>query len=176
MTGRFSDGRGGFFETASDAPKLLLRSQDATDGVVPSGWSAAAAALLTMGALTGDDQYRSAAEAALAALLPRARRNARFLGWAWAGIAAWLAGPVQVAVILPADRPTGALDPLHLTALHATSPGAVVAVGQEGVASAVPLLSDRPTLRGAPTAYPCRGFVCDLPMSDPADLAAWLRH
>ena len=96
-----------------------------------------------------------------------------------------LAGPVQVAVVLPA----GAEDPgaapgcaaaavLHRSALHrialgSTSPGLVVAVGEEG-RSVVPLLADRPAIGGRPTAYPCRGFVCDLPVTDPDALRAAL--
>jgi len=38
----------------------------------------------------------------------------------------------------------------------------------------VPLLADRALLGGAPTAYVCRGFVCDRPVTDPADLRALL--
>ena len=29
----------------------------------------------------------------------------------------------------------------------------------------VPLLADRPLIDGAPTAYVCRGFVCDRPVT-----------
>jgi len=39
----------------------------------------------------------------------------------------------------------------------------------------VPLLADRP-LRNGSTAYVCRGFVCDAPVSTEADLAAKLRR
>ena len=37
-----------------------------------------------------------------------------------------------------------------------------------------PLLADRPLVDGRPTAYVCRGFVCDRPTTDPAELAALL--
>jgi uncharacterized protein YyaL (SSP411 family) len=36
------------------------------------------------------------------------------------------------------------------------------------------LLADRPLRDGRPTAYVCRGFVCRLPVTDPAALAAQL--
>ncbi len=55
---RFTDGAGGFFDTASDAPRLVRRPRDPSDGVTPSGASAAAHALLTLGALTGDSGLR----------------------------------------------------------------------------------------------------------------------
>jgi acetyl-CoA carboxylase beta subunit len=36
-----------------------------------------------------------------------------------------------------------------------------------------PLVADRPLVGGVSAAYPCRGMVCDLPLTDPAALAAW---
>ncbi|MHB1489897.1 MAG: hypothetical protein ACYCTH_05300, partial [Cellulomonas sp.] len=38
----------------------------------------------------------------------------------------------------------------------------------------VPLLDERPMIGGRPTAYVCRGFMCDRPTTDPAELAASL--
>jgi uncharacterized protein len=51
-----------------------------------------------------------------------------------------------------------------------------VAGAPEGAASAagLPLLSERGTVGGAPTAYVCRNYVCQLPVTDPADLARQL--
>ncbi len=171
---RFPDGRGGFFDTANDAPALVRRPQDPGDGVAPSGWSSAANVLITFGALTGEDRYRAAADGSLAVLLPLARSNPRFLGWAWAAVAAAVAGPVQVAIVRPAGATGDGLVPLHLAALRSTSPGLVVATAREGQ-STVPLLADRPANGGRVTAYPCRGFVCDLPVTDVEALEEALR-
>ena len=38
----------------------------------------------------------------------------------------------------------------------------------------VPLLADRPLRGGRPTAYVCRGFVCDAPVTALEDLVAEL--
>ncbi|MBX9246922.1 hypothetical protein ICW40_19205, partial [Actinotalea ferrariae] len=43
-----------------------------------------------------------------------------------------------------------------------------------GAAAPVPLLADRPTLDGRPTAYVCRGFVCHRPTTDPSELTTQL--
>ena len=167
---RFADGEGGFFDTASDAPRLVRRPQDPSDGVTPSGASGAAHALLTLGALTGDSRYLAAADAALATLMPLAVISPRFAGWTWSAITARLAGPFQVAIVLPPGD--GGTD-LHRVALSSTSPGLVVALGEQGN-STVPLLGDRPALGGQPTAYPCRGFVCDAPVTRAEELGTAL--
>ncbi len=158
---RFVDGEGGFFDTAVDAPLLVRRPRDPSDGVTPSGASGAAQALLTLGALTGETRYLAAADAALAALMPLAVSSPRFTGWTWSAITARLAGPIQVAVVQP---PGTVATELHRVALASTSPGLVVAVGEQG-RSTVPLLAGRPAVGGQPTAYPCRGFVCELPVT-----------
>ena len=46
----FSDGQGGFFDTADDAEELVLRPRDPSDTATPSGWLAAGQALLTAAA------------------------------------------------------------------------------------------------------------------------------
>jgi uncharacterized protein YyaL (SSP411 family) len=53
-------------------------------------------------------------------------------------------------------------------------PNAVLAVGQPGAASEVPLLQDRQQLDGKATAYVCEQFVCQQPVTDPEALVAQL--
>jgi uncharacterized protein YyaL (SSP411 family) len=50
-----------------------------------------------------------------------------------------------------------------------------VAPPQLAAASAVPLLHDRVAIDGRATAYVCRNFACNLPVTDPAALADQLR-
>ncbi len=167
---RFSDGAGGFYDTADDAEQLVRRPQDPTDNAAPSGQSAAAGALLTYAAYTGSDRHRDAAQDALRVFGLLAEQHARFAGWGLAVAEAMVDGPREVAVVGAADDDrTGRL---HRSALMATAPGAAVAVGDPASDPGVPLLQDRPLLAGAPAAYVCRHFTCDAPTSDPATLAA----
>ena len=152
---RFSDGSGGFYDTADDAEQLVRRPQDPTDGAVPSGLAAAAGALLTCAAMTGRDDLRVAAERALSTVAPLMSRHARFAGWAAAVGEALVAGPAEVVVL---DRPD-----LLAVARRATSPGAVVVTGG-------PLAEGRP----AGAAYVCRQFVCEAPTTDAGRLAEQL--
>jgi uncharacterized protein len=166
---RFGDGGGGFFDTADDAERLVARPADPTDNATPSGLSAMVAALTTYAALAGSTPHRDAAEAALATVAPIMVRHARFTGYACAAGEAQLAGPYEIAVAT-AD-PDG--DELVRAAWRLAPPGAVVVAGAPD-RPGVPLLADRPLLDGGSTAYVCRGFVCDRPVTTPAELAAKL--
>ena len=154
---------GGFHDTADDAEQLIRRPQDPMDNAVPSGWTAAASALLSYAAHTGSERHRDAAERALGVVGAVAGRAPRFMGWGLAAAEAALDGPREVAVVGPTADPLTA--DLHRAALLATAPGLVVAVGEEG-STEFPLLADRPTRAGRPAAYVCHHFVCDAPTSD----------
>ncbi|MFE7891233.1 thioredoxin domain-containing protein [Streptomyces sp. NPDC057412] len=163
---RFVDEESGaLFDTAADAERLIRRPQDPTDNAVPSGWSAAAGALLGYAAHTGSEPHRRAAERALGVVKALGPRVPRFIGWGLAVAEALLDGPREVAVVGPSlsDEATRAL---HRTALLGTAPGAVVAVGAAG-SDEFPLLADRPLRHGASAAYVCRDFTCDAPTTDP---------
>ncbi|MBT2395846.1 thioredoxin domain-containing protein [Streptomyces sp. ISL-100] len=153
-------GEGGtLYDTAHDAEKLIRRPQDPTDNATPSGWTAAAGALLSYAAHTGSEPHRSAAEGALGVVKALGPRAPRFIGWGLAVAEAALDGPREVAVVGPADDPL--TKELHRVALLSGAPGAVVAVGEVG-SEEFPLLADR----GA-GAYVCRHFVCDAPTLEP---------
>ncbi|CAL9553847.1 hypothetical protein SUDANB108_04520 [Streptomyces sp. enrichment culture] len=170
---RFTDPESGaMFDTASDAERLIRRPQDPTDNAAPSGWTAAAGALLSYAAHTGSAPHRTAAEQALGVVKALGPRVPRFIGWGLAVAEAVLDGPREVAIVGPSlgDEGTRAL---HRTALLGTAPGAVVAVGSPG-SEEFPLLSDRPLVGGEPAAYVCRNFTCDAPTTGVERLRAVL--
>ncbi|MFD4261227.1 thioredoxin domain-containing protein [Streptomyces sp. NPDC058534] len=169
---RFMDGSGSLYDTAADAERLIRRPQDPTDNATPSGWSAAANALLSYAAHTGSEPHRTAAEQALGVVKALGPRVPRFVGWGLAAAEALLDGPREVAVVGP-DAADGAARGLHRTALLGTAPGAVVAFGVEG-SDEFPLLAGRPLVGGAAAAYVCRNFTCDAPTTDPERLRAAL--
>ncbi|MEU2492875.1 thioredoxin domain-containing protein [Streptomyces sp. NPDC007883] len=160
---RFTGPEGQLYDTAHDAERLIRRPQDPTDNAAPSGWSAAAGALLSYAAHTGSEAHRTEAERALGVVKALGPRAPRFIGWGLAVAEALLDGPREVAVVgAPGDD---RMRNLHRAALLGTAPGAVVAAGAPG-GDEFPLLADRPLVDGKPAAYVCRHFVCAAPVTE----------
>jgi hypothetical protein len=174
---RFGDGSGGFYDTADDGEALVYRPADPADGPTPSGAFAVAGALLSYSALTGSMRHREAAAAGLDLLRPIAARFPRAAGSGLAVAEALISGPAEIAVVGPADDPRTA--GLHVTALRAAPPGAVLALGdggaRRGEPGGIPLLEERGLVGGAPAAYVCRGFACLAPVTDTGALRAALQ-
>jgi uncharacterized protein len=170
---RFTDLAGGFFDTATDHEQLVTRPKDIQDNATPSGGAMATLVLLRLAALTGEARYREAAERALATTTPyMVRYPTAFAQWLQATDFA-LAPVAEVAIV--GDLDDAATRELLQVASGGYAPNRVVAAapvgdGAEVAASAVPLLADRPRLKGRPTAYVCRNFACRLPVTDPEAL------
>ncbi|NDZ83696.1 thioredoxin domain-containing protein, partial [Streptomyces sp. SID10853] len=77
----FTGEDGTLYDTAHDAEPLIRRPQDPTDTATPSGWTAAAGALLSYAAHTGSEAHRTAAERALGVVKALGPRAPRFIGW-----------------------------------------------------------------------------------------------
>ena len=164
---RFSDGAGGFHDTADDAEPLVLRPRGASDNAEPSGQSALAGALVRYGVLAGSGAHLEAGRAAVRAMAPVASTAPRFAGWALTVAEDLLSGPLQVAVA----EGKGA-DALAEVARRWAPPGAVVVRARPDT---VPVLAGRGPVDGRAAAYVCRGTACDLPVTDPGVLRTSLR-
>jgi uncharacterized protein YyaL (SSP411 family) len=169
---RFGDPGGGFFDTAADAEALVVRPRDPQDNAVPSGGAMAATVLLRLAAITGEPRYRAAAERAIGAA---SGTIARFP----MGTPQWLGalelahhGVTEVAIVgEAADPATGQLVRVADRGYH---PFRVLAFAGTTEGTAVPLLRDRFTLNGRPTAFVCRSFACRQPVHEPEALEALL--
>jgi uncharacterized protein YyaL (SSP411 family) len=189
---RFRADDGGWFDGSGEAMAgpAIVRPRDPADGAAPSGASAITDALVTAFALTGDVSYREAAEASLSAVASVIMRFPRSAGWHLAAAEALAAGPLQIAVSLPSlgragpvpanpapggagDGTVGGPDPLLAVARWSAPGGSVIDAGPPDAVGR-PLLANRATSAGTSTAYVCRGFVCDAPVTDADALRAAL--
>ncbi len=173
IASQFDDGAGGYFDTAADAEQLYARPQDPTDNATPSGLSATVHALRLLSQLTGDDAYAARAAQAAATAGQLIVQAPRFAGWLLADAISHAGDrpPVQVAIVGRSDDPARA--ELVRTAYQAAPAGSVILAGEPDQAGFA-LLADRPLIEGRATAYVCQHFVCKLPVTSAADLAAQL--
>jgi uncharacterized protein len=169
---RFPDPSGGFFDTADDAEALIARPRSLQDNALPSGGAMLATCLVRLAALTGEGRYRDAAERAVAPLVGLAVRHPTASAqWLLAfGLAA-----VPIDEVAVVGDPEGAdTRALLAAATPGHRPWQVLAVSPDPGASRVPLMADRTRVDGRATAYVCRSFACQRPVTDGEALAAQL--
>ena len=168
MLDRFSAPAGGFFDTPMEVESPLVRPQDLQDNATPSGNAMAAETLLVLAHLDGAARYRDAAEGALTLIAGSAPRYpTAFAHWLCAAERA-LSRSQQVAIL----HPTGELPRAMLDVVRRKyRPNLVLATSALPVAPGSPgLLEDRVMQAAQATAYVCRDFVCNLPVTSPAEL------
>ena len=154
-----------FFDTPSDHEPLLTRPRDTTDNATPSGTSLAVELLLRLGDLCGDaDMTRRAAFLLETVAEPMARHPLAF-GHALTASDLVVHGAVEVAL---AGNPESE-DFLSLARVTAQTfvPSLVLAGGRGPDTTGIELLDGREMRDGRATAYVCRGYVCDEPVTDP---------
>jgi uncharacterized protein YyaL (SSP411 family) len=170
---RFKDPSGGFFDTPADGEALPVRPKDLQDNAVPCGNSLVCEALLKMASLTGSSTYLDAAEAGLrqAGGLP-AKHPLAFGQWLnVADLAA--SSALQLAILYP---PASTAAELLAVARSAYRPNLVVSASLYPPPDDAPeLVKHRPPKDNLPTAFICRGFVCDRPVNTPQELSELLR-
>jgi uncharacterized protein YyaL (SSP411 family) len=161
VTEFWDEERGGFFFTSNDHEELLVRTKDYTDNASPSGNSAAADVFLKLAKLVGDERYERFAVTVLRLTAPQIGRYPQGFGRALSAIEFYM-GKVQEIVIIGEKG-----GDLKKEIFREFLPGKVVVLSENAQADAelIPLLQDRGTIDGKPTAYVCEDFVCARPVT-----------
>ncbi|HEX6535466.1 MAG TPA: thioredoxin domain-containing protein [Gemmatimonadaceae bacterium] len=170
----WDDEAGAFFDTPRDAEALIARPREVTDNATPSGTSLAVELLLRLAELLQDDDLRRRATWVLETLAEPMGRWPSAFGHMLGNADLAVHGAVEVALVGdPAARDFRALD--REVAAHYL-PALVLAGGPPREGGAVPLLAGREALGGVATAYVCRRYVCDAPVTDREALGAQLER
>jgi uncharacterized protein len=171
----FADPGGGFFQTGSDAERLVVRPKELFDNAVPAGSSMAADVLLRLGRLLGEERYEAAGLGALESVRELLARAPTGFGHALGAADFALARVREVAIVgEPAAGDTAALLAEVRRGYRPNQVVALAAPGDREALAAVPLLVGRPIQNGHATAYVCEHFACQQPVTEPEALAAQL--
>ena len=176
----YDDEHGGYFSTSARDESVLLRLKEDHDGAEPSASSVAALNLARLAALTGRDELREHAETTVAAFgaADNPARTAQTMPLMFAAVDFLARPPRQVVIAGRRDaEDTRAL----LRAVHEKFvPGKVLLFadggeGQRELTRRLPFLEGVTMQDGRATAYVCEHGACQLPTTDPAELARRLK-
>ena len=168
MLEHFADDSGGFFDTSADHEQLITRPKDLQDNAVPGGNGMAAGVLLRLAAYTADARYSSAAEQVLARVQASAARYPTAFAQTLQALDFYASAPAEVALVGPLQD--SGMAELLAELREPYRPHQVLALLQPLAGSAIPLLHGRVQLGGQATAYVCRNFACQLPVTTRAAL------
>jgi uncharacterized protein YyaL (SSP411 family) len=164
-----------FFDAGTDHDALVVRPRNLFDNAVPSGSSVAIEWLLRLALLLGEDRYEALAVRALRPMADLMTRYPSGFGRYLSALDFHLGPVAEVALVWPRDANGHERSALLDAVFGRYQPNRVVVGATEGAAPAgVPLLADRGTVGGRPTAYVCRRYVCQLPVTEPHELARQL--
>ena len=163
----------GYFYTADDAEALIVRTRTATDNAIPAGNGTMLAVLAKLYYLTGENAYRSRAEAILTAFADELPRNFPALATLINSFE-FMSHGTQIVIV--GERDDEAARVLVKTALSCAVPDRVLQV----VSDAAALPAGHPAagmtrIDGQATAYVCHGPTCSLPLVTTDDLRGALR-
>ncbi len=156
-----------WYDTADDAEALITRPRDLHDNATPAGQSLALELELRLSELSDEPTMR---EQLLASMEPMAEPMAK-----WPNAFGHLLGAAQlavdgaIAVVLIGDPASSSV--LEMTAaIGETYLPTMVLAGAPDDSSDIPLLRDRALPHGTGTAFVCRNFHCEMPVTDAATL------
>jgi uncharacterized protein len=168
----WDEDEGVFYDAPADGEPLVVRPRSVDDNPIPSGNSAATSLLLRLSAFTGEPRYERIALRVLRGLGGFLGRAPLAFGHLLGALDFHTATPQEVAIIGEGDdAATRALIDVVRDRYRPTTILAVgrAADGEPAAAQAeiVPLLADRVAIDGRATAYVCRRFVCQRPVTEP---------
>ncbi|MEN0109754.1 MAG: thioredoxin domain-containing protein [Planctomycetota bacterium] len=161
---RFEDkDAGGFFYTADDHERLIVRTKDLSDNATPGGASLAATALVKLAKLTGSETYAAAAERTLRAAGPLMQKAPTAMGQMLAAYDLWR-GPSTELVLLGVGPDAEGI----AARLRRTYQPRVVLAGRIGPcehsARLASVFEGKSSINGEATLYVCRDHACEEPV------------
>lgn len=168
----------GFFFTAHDAEKLLLRQKEIYDGAIPSGNAIALLDLLRIGRLTIEKDFESKAEELFKAFSGKITQLPSSFTQILISLD-FVLGPSK-EIVIAGERDSRDTEEMIHRVFKRFMPNKVVALHPSSVKEAetvvrlVPFLKEQVQLGGKATAYVCINYVCKFPTNSIEKLDALL--
>ena len=170
---------GGWFSTTGEDPSVLIRLKEDYDGAEPAAGSVSVLNLLAIAHLTASADAEEKARRTLGLVAARLTGHGRMVPLMSAALAGWHAGLAQV--VIAGDPSAVETRALHEALAASYQPFTVVVPVDPGrpqpeLLRLLPFVEPMRGAARAATAYVCRDFACDAPVSSPDELIAHLRE
>lgn len=162
-----------FYDTGRDHEELVVRPRDITDNAIPSGSSMAVDVLLRLAVIKGEPEFGRKASVALRSVRDLMSRAPTATGHWLGALDFYLSSAREIAVVgqRDSDKTRALLDEVYR---HYIPNRVFVGANNALPESELPLLQERDMIEELPTAFVCEGYVCQLPVTDPQELAKLL--
>jgi uncharacterized protein YyaL (SSP411 family) len=166
----WDDTEGGWFSTTGADPSVLLRLKEDYDGAEPAASSVSVLNLLVLSHLTADEAFTKRIEKTLGGFAARLTQVGRAVPMMLTALSTYHAGMPQIVIAGPQDRDdTRALLEAVRSVYRPTA--IVVRVNppqQDTLGRLLPWTVAMAMRDSRATAYVCREFTCQAPVTDPA--------
>ena len=160
--------RGGYFYTAKDGEKLIVRGKDAYDKARPSGNGVMGQNLARLLHFTGNLAYREQAKRTIDAFGETVGR-ASYSSAQLLNALDFLADDTR-EIFVAGARDDAATKALIERVWRDPNPNRVIALVTPGLVKLLPPAKGKEPVDGKPAAYVCRGFACLAPVTDPEQI------
>lgn len=173
----WDEDNGGLFQYGSDAENLITRPKEAYDGAVPSGNSVAALNFLRLAHLTGDSSLEEKSATQLKAF--GGSINEAPAGYTFFLMAVYFNLVPTTEITIIGDPQSVDTMEMVKAANSGFSPETLVAGrplngDTERLAEVIPSVKGRQPVNGKATAYVCKDFTCQEPVTDSDKLSSLL--
>jgi uncharacterized protein YyaL (SSP411 family) len=169
---------GGFFSSRANDPELVIRIKDDYDGAEPSGNSAALMNLLRLAEITNRADFRESVERALTVFSPRLASTPVALPKMLAACEFYLGQRRQIVIAGERDD-AGTQALLRELHSHFLPNRIALLVDSEETRRAlsgwIPSVAAMAKANGLASAYVCRDYACQLPVSEPVEFRQLLQ-
>ncbi len=169
---RFPDReRGGFYLTADDAEKLLVRPGTMIDGALPSGNSVQMMNLLKLARLTGRAEWETVANRTAEAFAETIHRAPDGFSQALQAVQFACKGAVEIVIVGRLGAP--ATQAMIRAVRSVYLPDKVVLLKEPddpAIIKLAPFTGTQEQIGGNVTVYICRDFSCEQPLTDPDEV------
>ena len=159
----WDEDNGGFYITGESQEPLITRLKNPADEAIPSANAIAVLSLVTLGHLTGDEEYRGKAGEALKVFQPQMEKSPAAFTGCLSALDSYLSSPTGVIFSGPKDDP--AFEEMRAAIQEDYRPDKILLWSEnEKTQKELPLTKGKAAIKGEPTVYLCQRQTCHPPV------------